>query len=90
MEIKDVENLAELARLDLTEEEKRQILSDMEGILKYVKQIEEVNLEEVTPKYDLYNVWREDVKEERDFNKDLITGQFPDAQDDFLKVKKIL
>lgn len=90
MEIKDVENLAELARIDLNEEEKREILKDMEGILGYVKQIAEVNLEEVSPAYALTNVWREDIKETRDFNKDLITAQFPDAQDGFLKVKKIL
>ena len=39
MNIKDVENLAELARIELTEEEKKEILSDMESILGYVKQI---------------------------------------------------
>ncbi len=90
MEIKDVEKLAELARLDLKEEEKGQILADMEGILKYVRQIEEVNLEEVATSHTLHNVWREDVKTERGFDKESIKAQFPDSQDGFLKVKKIL
>ena len=44
MTIEDVENLAELAKLELTDNEKEKILKDMEGILSYVKQIEEVNL----------------------------------------------
>ena len=37
-----------------------------------------------------YNVWREDTLESREFSKDLIVEQFPDAHDGFLKVKKIL
>jgi aspartyl-tRNA(Asn)/glutamyl-tRNA(Gln) amidotransferase subunit C len=90
MTIKDVENLAELARIELSDEEKQTLLSDMEGILKYVKQIEEVKLDEVKPVYEHYNSWREDEAAVREFSKELITGQFPDSQDSFLKVKKIL
>ncbi len=90
MEIKDVENLAELARIELTDEEKREILADMKGILEYVKQIEGVKVDNVKTEYDLTNAWREDVLEPRDFSRDLIIGQFPDRQEDFLKVKKIL
>ena len=39
MEIKDVEKLAELAKIELSEEEKVKLLADMQGILDYVKQI---------------------------------------------------
>ena len=90
MDIKDVENLAELARIKLGEGEKQDILSDMESILGYIKQIEEVKIDDVKPDYNLHNVWREDKEEIRDFSRELITGQFPDSKDDFLKVKKIL
>lgn len=90
MDIKDVENLAELARLDLSAEEKRATSKDMDGILEYVKTIEKVEVGDVNPEHDLRNVWREDMPEIRDFSPDLITGQFPDSQDGFLKVKKIL
>ncbi len=90
MDIKDVENLAKLARLDLPEEEKAKILIDIGGILKYVKQIEEVETKDVKSNYELYNVWREDTEEKADFSRDTILEQFPDSQDDFLKVKKIL
>ncbi|KKP88196.1 MAG: asparaginyl/glutamyl-tRNA amidotransferase subunit C, partial [Candidatus Nomurabacteria bacterium GW2011_GWC2_35_8] len=45
MDIKDVENLAQLARIELTEEEKKELLSDMDSILSYVKQIEEMKIE---------------------------------------------
>jgi aspartyl-tRNA(Asn)/glutamyl-tRNA(Gln) amidotransferase subunit C len=90
MDIKDVEKLALLARLELSVVEEKQILSDMEGILKYVKQIEEIEIEDVKPDYKLYNVWRDDIVENRDFSLDLMKEQFPDSQDGFLKVKKIL
>lgn len=90
MEIKDVENLAKLARIELSEGEKRELLSDMDSILGYVKQIEEVKVEDIEPELNIHNVWREDIADSREFSKELISEQFPDAKDGFLKVKKIL
>ena len=90
MNIQDVENLAELARIELTDKEKESILRDMEGILEYVKTIQQVEVGDIRPSANLQNVWREDKIEPREFSRELITRQFPDAQDGFLKVKKIL
>jgi aspartyl-tRNA(Asn)/glutamyl-tRNA(Gln) amidotransferase subunit C len=90
MDIKDVEGLAELARLELSSEEKQSLLSDMESILGYVKQIGEVKVEDIMPEHKLYNVWREDVLDSREFSRESIIEQFPDEQDGLLKVKKIL
>jgi aspartyl-tRNA(Asn)/glutamyl-tRNA(Gln) amidotransferase subunit C len=90
MQIKDVENLAELARIDLTEEEKMVLLKDLDDSLAYVQVIESVEIDSFAPEYTLYNTWREDEEQVRDFSKELIKEQFPDSQDGFLKVKKIL
>lgn len=90
MDIKDVEKLAELARIELSNEEKESMLSDMKGILEYVKVIESVEVEDIKPDYVSYNVWREDTLVEREFSRELILEQFPDKQENFLKVKKIL
>jgi len=90
MEIKDVEHLAELARIDLPEEEKKQILKDMKGILAYVGQVEALDIGEAKIEEKIYNVWREDKAEPREYSPELITSQFPDSQAGFLKVKKIL
>lgn len=89
MEIKDVEALAELAKLELNQEEKEKILSDMEGILDYIKQIEEVDVPDIDIKHENYNSWREDIVVSEG-NKELITEQFPDSQNGFVKVKKII
>lgn len=94
MDIKDVENLANLARIELPEDEKKEILSDMKGILEYVKIIGGVEVPADKTigagDFELHNIFREDTIEPREFSKELIIGQFPDAQDGFLKVKKIL
>jgi aspartyl-tRNA(Asn)/glutamyl-tRNA(Gln) amidotransferase subunit C len=90
MNIKDVENLAELAKIELSEEEKKDMLKDMEGILAYVKQIEVAKLTDNKDSAELYNVWREDELEVREFSRELILKQFPSSQDGFVKVKKIL
>jgi aspartyl-tRNA(Asn)/glutamyl-tRNA(Gln) amidotransferase subunit C len=90
MDIKDVENLAELARLELSMEEKEAMLKDMDGILNYVKQVEELKIPDIKVNYSLYNTWREDAILPQEFSHELIIEQFPDSQDGFLKVKKIL
>ncbi len=90
MEIKDIEKLAELSKIELTQEEKEHLLSDMEGILNYVKQIQEVEVDDIDVEYKNRNIWREDILEEREFSEDLIKEQFPDSQDGFVKVKKIM
>ena len=98
MEIKDIEKLAELAKIELTKEEKEHLLSDMEGILGYVKQIQEVDLpaqvgvSEIEVEYKNRNVWREDLSRQglAEFSEDLIKEQFPCSQGDFVKVKKIM
>ena len=96
MEIKDIEKLAELAKIELTDTEKDGLLKDLDSILDYVKQITEVDLPaqagvpETKLDYANKNTWREDKLEERDFSRDLIVEQFPDSQDGFVKVKKIM
>ena len=90
MNIKDIESLAMLARLELSDAEKKSLLADLDSILGYVKQIESLDMSETEEDYKLYNVWREDILEKRDFSLDIIKEQFPDVQDGFLKVKKIL
>jgi aspartyl/glutamyl-tRNA(Asn/Gln) amidotransferase C subunit len=62
----------------------------MDGILDYVKQIKEAEVDNIKPIYNIKNVWREDKEEGRDFSHEYIVKQFPDSQDGFLKVKKIL
>ena len=90
MEIKDIEKLAELAKIELNDTEKQGLLKDLDSILGYVKQIQEVDVSDIEVEYPNRNIWREDEAKARDFLHESITKQFPDSQDGFVKVKKIL
>ncbi len=94
MEIKDIEHLAKLARIELTENEKQSYLKEIEAILNYVDQIKEIVKLSSSSSYkvgDLRNVMREDsVQNESGSNTEIITREFPRKEGDRLKVKKIL
>lgn len=60
---KEVEHIAWLARIELSEEEKGLFTEQFNEILDYFEKIDEVETEEVPPTYhvlDLVNVYRED------------------------------
>lgn len=93
MEIKDIEKLAKLARIELTEEEKGRYLKEVGAILSYVDQIKDVvsktGDERRVPEWR--NVTRMDEKKnETGSNTENLVAEFPDKKDTFLKVKKIL
>lgn len=94
---KDVQHIAELARIKLTEKEEKQFKNELSSILDYVKKLNELNTEKVEPLYQttgVVNALRED-KHRKDFemNKDLnkkLIGQAPQSQNRFVKVKSVL
>lgn len=93
LEIKDIEKLAQLARIELTEGEKQAYLKEISAILNYVDQIKEVvgKVGEERKVGDLRNVMRADeVKNAPGSNTEAIVGEFPAKEGNLLKVKKIL
>jgi aspartyl-tRNA(Asn)/glutamyl-tRNA(Gln) amidotransferase subunit C len=93
MEIKDIEKLARLARIELTEAEKQTYLKDIGSILNYVDQIKTVVAEvgEERKVGDLRNVLRADQgRNISSSNTEAIVQEFPAKQGNYLKVKKIL
>ena len=92
MDIKDIDKLAELARLEIPQEEKEQVLKDLTSIMGYVAQIGEVNIPtDLVMEYDLQNVMRADVAtNEGGAYTDALIAEMPDHEDGFLKVKQIL
>lgn len=93
MEIKDIEKLAKLARIELTEDEKQKYLKDIGSILNYVDQIKGAVavVGEDRKVGDLRNVMRkDDVPNTLGQNTKDIVAEFPRKENDYLKVKKIL
>jgi aspartyl-tRNA(Asn)/glutamyl-tRNA(Gln) amidotransferase subunit C len=90
----DIKKLADLARIDIKEEEQTKLASEIDEILGYVGQVKEMagNIsnknEDIGP---LRNVWRQDENptETGTYSKELI-AEFPRSENNYLKVKKIL
>ncbi len=91
--LKEIEKLATLSRLTLTEDEKQSFQKDIGSILDYVGQLEKVTVSsDALPKVgDTYNVLREDVVRNNpgSYTEDLLKAA-PSSQDGYVKVKKIL
>lgn len=93
MEIKDIEKLAKLARIELTEGEKEAYLKDISAILGYVDQIKGAVavVGEEKKAGELRNIMRDDSGENKsEENTKNIVAEFPKKDGDYLKVKKIL
>ena len=88
---KEVEHLAELARIGMTEKEKRELQKDLERILEYVSVIQKVSadIEMVLPEHR--NVMREDgIPHEPGIYSEAILSQAPDRKENYIRVKKVL
>jgi len=89
--IKDVEHVAKLARLELTEEEKEKFTRQLGDVLKYVEQMNEVDTTGVVPMahaFDVVNVMREDEVVYEQTKEELMKNA-PDEENGFFKVPKI-
>lgn len=91
--IEDVDYLAKLSNFDLTEQEKTTLKTDLENILNYVKELDQVDTEGVDPTYqvlDLKNVWREDELVEEPVGPDQLIEMSPASAERHIKVAKVL
>jgi len=89
--IKDVEHVAKLARLELTEEEKELYTKQLGAVLEYVNQMNEVDtskIEPMTQVVDFVNVMRED-KVVYEQTKEELMANAPEEENGFFKVPKI-
>lgn len=94
--IKEVEKIAELARLGISEEEKEKFAQDLSLVLGYVNKLSEVNVEKVEPMTGGTNL--ESVTRKDDETKDIATDEMkagilnaaPDKENGYFKVPSIL
>ena len=89
--VKDVEHVAKLARLELTEDEKVKFTKQLGDVLKYVEQMNEVDTTGVVPMahaFDVVNVMRED-KVIMEQTKEELMANAPEEENGFFRVPKI-
>lgn len=87
----EVEKLAKLARIELSEEEKTQFQGEIDAILGFVAKVKEAAETAPEANFSSTNVLREDavVHGRKEFTEKLLNAS-PEREGDFVKVKRIL
>jgi aspartyl-tRNA(Asn)/glutamyl-tRNA(Gln) amidotransferase subunit C len=90
--IKDVEHIAELARLEFTEEEKGKLTAQLNSILAYMEQLNTLDTSAIEPLshvIELSNVFREDAVKPGLATDDALKNA-PSKTERFFKVPKVI
>ncbi len=90
--LKDVEHVARLARLELSEADKERMRRELDSILSYIDKLRAVDTEGVEPTshaVPLTNVMREDVTRSSFPQSDMLANA-PERSGDFFRVPKII
>ena len=95
MEIKreDILHLAGLSEFSLTEAESESLRKDLQGIISYISQLDELDVADVEPTYQVFemeNVWREDEILEQDATREQLLALTKEEKDNQIKVPKVL
>lgn len=89
---KDVEHVAELARLSFSEEEKEKLIGDLNQVLTYVETLQELDTENtdiIVNPYYIENKFREDEVEASMDVKDVIKNA-PQSLEEYVVVPKVI
>ena len=90
--IKDVEHVAILARLGLTEDEKKKFTEQLSGILEYAETINQLDTKNTAPTshaIPMKNVFREDKAVPCEDLKEIIANA-PEEENNMFSVPKIM
>ena len=89
----DVLHLAELSSISLDESQIEPLIKDLDNIVNYFSQLDELNTENVEPTYqcfDMKNVWREDNIVDFEAKREDLLALTTESEDNQIKVPKVL
>lgn len=92
IDIKTVDEVAHLARLEFNDEAKAEIVNDMNRMLTFVDKLNELNTDNVEPLIymtDERNVMREDEPQQTISQKEALKNA-PKKDSDYFKVPKVI
>lgn len=90
--IEEVKHVAHLARLAVTEEEAEQMRKELDAIITFAEQLNELDTTNVKPTshvLEMVNVLREDVAKEG-LPVEEVVKNAPDQQDGYIRVPSIM
>lgn len=93
LSLDEIQKVALLARIELTDAELAVASTEISSILDFVDTIQNIDTAGVQPTSQvtgLTDVWREDLVEKCVIAPKLLLASAPDMQDGYIKVKKVL
>lgn len=95
MEIKreDIIHLAQLSNFRMGDAEIDALGNDLNGIIKYISQLDELEVDNIEPTYQVFemeNVWRDDEILPQDATREELLALTKEAKDNQIKVPKVL
>ena len=89
----EIKHLAALSNFSISEEEIESLGGDIENIIGYISQLDELDTEGVEPTFQCFemeNVWREDEILDQDADREALLNLTKDEKDNQIKVPKVL
>ncbi len=95
MEIKreDIFHLADLSNFSVSEEEAKSLQGDLQNIISYISELDNLNTDGVEPTYQVFemeNVWRPDEIVEQEASREDLLSLTKEELDNQIKVPKVL
>lgn len=88
----EVRHLAALSEIQLSDSELESLTTDIDNIVSYINQLDELDTDQVEPTFQLtglQNVWRDD-KIEPQLSREKLLNLAPDTENNQVKVPKVL
>lgn len=89
---KNIQNLANLAKLSFSKKEAKSMFSDFRKILNFIEELDKVNTENIDPLTHIHqntNIYRKDIVIKSEFKSSMLK-QAANHNNDYIKVPKII
>ena len=89
----DIDYVANLARLELSSEEKEKLGAQLQDILGYFEKLNSVNVENVEPMahaHSVFNVWREGDEPGQTYDPEVLMQMAPEQRENQVVVPKVV
>ncbi len=86
-------HLAKLSNFALSPEQSRALEEDLQSIIGYISQLDELDTEGIEPTYQVFemeNVWRADEIQPQEANREQLLALTKEVRDYQIKVPKVL
>jgi aspartyl-tRNA(Asn)/glutamyl-tRNA(Gln) amidotransferase subunit C len=90
---KQIEHLAKLSDFSLSEKDSKSLGKDLESIINYISQLDELDTKDIEPTYQVFemeNVWRDDEIIPQEATREELLALSKEQEDNQIKIPKVL